>query len=673
MRKHILTSIISLTSITSAHAAGVNIYIPVCNDEDTLTTKLPDLEVKSANQKKEVRSSTPLHNIDSEKIRTTGITDISDAMRRMPGVNLRDYGGAGGLKTVSVRGLGSEHTAVVYDGVTLSDCQSGQIDLARYSIDNVKGLTLFSGDNDDIFIPARAAASSSSLYISSFTAPTGDEDEFHLKAQMKTGSFGYYNPYLRISDGNGKGLSFSSNVEYIHSENDYPFTLVNGNLVTREKRENSRMNSWTGELNGRWRINGASSLVGKVYYYDNSRDLPGQVIYYVNESEEHLRERNFFGQLQYRGKLSSKFSLLATGKFNWATSRYTDVNGKYPGGKLDNYYIQRETYFTGALLYTPMAGLSIDYSADWAWNNLSSNLKSDIRPYRNTILQSLAMKYNFWRISAMARALYSIYFNDAKDGDAGKDRYKLSPSVSVSMQPAEDLGLFVRASYKNIFRMPTFNEAYFDNLGSINLDPESTDQLNVGITFQAPSLPWMSDLTLTCDGYINHVKNKIVAIPYNLFLWKMENLGKVRVYGLDVSLSSSFELTRNHTLMLSGSYSYQRAQPRTDPNTVEWMKQVAYIPLNSGSASVSWLNPWVNVALHGTGCSARYTTNQNFPETRISGYFDTGISLFRSFKIKKNSLEIKADILNIFDKQYEIVARYPMPGRSWKLTAEFEI
>lgn len=221
--------------------------------------------------------------------------------------------------------------------------------------------------------------------------------------------------------------------------------------------------------------------------------------------------------------------------------------------------------------------------------------------------------------------------------------------------------------------MPTFNEAYFDNYGSINLDPETTDQVNLGITLQAPALSRMSDLTLTCDGYINHVKNKIVAIPYNLFLWTMTNLGKVRVYGLDVSLSSSFEIANKHSLMLSCSYSYQRAQPRTDPDAVEWMKQVAYIPLNSGSASLSWLNPWVNLAVHGTGCSARYTTNQNLPQSRIPGYFDTGVSVFRTFNINNNTLEIKADILNIFDKQYEIVARYPMPGRSWKLTVEFDI
>lgn len=674
MRKQALATFIGFASITSAASAGVNIYIPVRSVEsDTIPTELPDLDVLSSKDKKKLSSSSPLHEIDAESIRLTGITDISDAMRRMPGVNLRDYGGAGGLKTVSVRGLGSEHTAVIYDGVALSDCQSGQIDLARYSIDNVKAISLYAVDNDDIFIPARAAASSSSLYVSSFTAPGSDESDFHMKAQMKAGSFGYYNPYLRISDGNQKGFSYSANAEYIHSENDYPFTLKNGTLVTREKREHSKMNSWTGELNGRWRFGGSSTLTGKLYYYDNSRDLPGPVIYYVSKSNEHLRERNFFGQLQYRGRLSSVLSLAATGKFNWSTSHYEDVDGKYPGGKLDDYYIQRETYLTGALLYTPLPGLSFDYSADWIFNNLTSNLPTAIRPYRHTILQSVAAKWNYGRFSLMARGLYSIYINEAKDGDAGKNYNRLSPAVSVSVKPMEDVSLYLRGSYKNIFRMPTFNEAYFDNYGSINLDPEVTDQFNIGFTYGAPFIPWLSDLTVSWDGYINHVRNKIVAVPYNMFIWTMTNLGKVRVFGMDATISATFDLTSTHSLLLTGSYSYQRAQPRTNPESLEWMKQVAYIPLNSGSASLSWLNPWVNVALHAIGSSARYTTNQNVPSTRVDGYIDTGISLFRKFPVGRNSFEVRGEVLNLFNTQYEIVARYPMPGRNWKFTLEFEI
>ena len=99
--------------------------------DDTVSTALPDVEVKSSSSERALTSSTPYQKIDSEKIRVAGITDISDALRRMSGVNIRDYGGAGGMKTVSIRGLGSQHTAVVYDGVSLSDCQSGQIRLVR--------------------------------------------------------------------------------------------------------------------------------------------------------------------------------------------------------------------------------------------------------------------------------------------------------------------------------------------------------------------------------------------------------------------------------------------------------------------------------------------------------------------------------------------------------------
>lgn len=642
------------------------------HDKDTLGKILPEVEINSTNAGKKVESSSPLYRIDSEQIKTTGVTDIADAMRRMPGVNIRDYGGAGGLKTVSVRGLGTEHTAVIYDGVSLNDCQSGQIDLSKYSIDNISVLSLYSVDNDDIFIPAKAAASSSSLYISSFELQSEREKGFGMKAQVKVGAFGYVSPYLRVSGNNKKGFSWSANVQYVHSVNDYPFTLKNGSLVTREKRENSLMNAWTGELNGRWMVNN-SSLTAKLYFHDNSRDLPGQVIYYVNGSNEHLRDRDYFGQLKFRGKLSTSFSVAAIGKFNCSSSRYTDRNGKYPGGLLDNHYVQRETYISGSLLFTPGSGLSMDYSADWAYNNLSSNLKSDIRPYRNTILQTLAVKWKSRRASVMARALYSVYINKAKDGESGKNYSRLSPSVNVNIRPFEDINLYVRGSYKNIFRMPTFNEAYFDHYGSINLRPEMTNQLNAGITFEQGTASFLNGLSLTCDGYVNHVRNKIVAVPYNMFVWTMTNLGKVRVYGIDVSLNCEIGISPSHALVANGSYSYQRAQPRTNPESVEWMKQVAYIPLNSGSASLTWRNPWINFVVHGTGCSARYTTNQNIPETRIAGYWDTGISAFRKFYFRNNSIETKFELLNIFDKQYDIIARYPMPGRSWRFSVDFEI
>ncbi len=665
MRRHIMSLGILLYACA---ALGNTVQL------DTVQGKvhvLDGVEVISSPASKSLTSSAPLHSLDAERMKVTGVTDISDAMHRLPGVTLRDYGGAGGLKTVSVRGFGAGHTAVVYDGISLSDCQSGQIDVSRYSLDNVNSLSMIIGDNDDIFIPARAAASAATLSISTIGLPEADDSLLHVVTQMRVGSFGNVNPFFRIGKNVSDNVALSFIGEFIHTDNDYPFTLKNGSLVTREKRNNSMMNSGHAEFNLGWTISSRSSLKGKLYYYDNGRRLPGPVIYYNDVSKEKLRERNLFGQLQYRNVINSKWSVQGNAKFNWAASLYHDEKGIYPGGVLNQNYWQREAYISGCALFLPNEKWALDYSADYAYNNLNSNLRDDSRPFRSTILQSLTARYRYNRLTLMARALYSIYVNDVKSGDKGRNAYRLSPSMSVSWQPFSRHDLFLRASYKNIFRAPSFNEAYFDHYGSTDLKPESTDQINIGATYRMPSSSFIPELSATVDGYMNHIKDKIVAIPYNMFIWNMMNLGKVRMFGLDVTLNATFQFNEKQSVILAGNYSYQRAQPRTDRNSTEWMKQVAYTPLNSGGVSLSYENPWANMSVHTTGVSARYATNNNLPATRIPGYMEAGATVYRTFNIRNHALELRGDIINMFDKQYEIVVRYPMPGRSWLFSAKY--
>ncbi len=70
---------------------------------------------------------------------------ITDAVRRFTGVQLKDYGGAGGLKTVNVRGLGSEHTGVFIDGIQIDNAQNMQVDLGRFSVDGLETVSLYNG------------------------------------------------------------------------------------------------------------------------------------------------------------------------------------------------------------------------------------------------------------------------------------------------------------------------------------------------------------------------------------------------------------------------------------------------------------------------------------------------------------------------------------------------
>ncbi|MDE7413752.1 MAG: TonB-dependent receptor [Muribaculaceae bacterium] len=673
--KRLLFALTAAIAAPRLFAGALFIYdgsLPSSSTEEVDT--LPDVEVLSQKIDRSISSSIPLYKIDRTGILNHGITDISDALKRLPGVNLRDYGGAGGLKTVSVRGLGASHTGVSYDGVVLSDLRSGEIDLSRYSLNDVSSISLTPGDPEEIFIPARNASSGASIAISSLQNPLPEDKKFSADIRMKTGSFGLWHPYFRTIFSNASNLSISAMAEFTHAKNNYPFTLVNGDYISKEKRENSRMNSLHTEINSIFIPGKGSSLNSKLYYYDNSRQLPGPVKYYVNESHEKLHDRNFFFQSRYRNRLSSVVSIAAIAKFNWSSSRYSDKAESYPNGFLDQYYIQREVYSSGALLILPMTGLSLDYSADWFFNNLSSNLPSDSRPYRHSVLQTFSAKYNIGPVTILGRMLYSLYLDrwQEKTGKKGrKDFNRFSPSLAISVSPFKNIPLYVRASYKNIYRMPTFNELYFDNYGSTSLQPEITDQLNIGFTFSSPSLGVLENLSATIDGYYNSVRNKIVAIPYNLFKWTMTNLGKARIFGLDISLDSKFKINTSHSILFTASYSYQRAQPRTSPDMLDWMKQIAYTPLNSGSASISWLNPWVSIAVHTTTVSARYTTSSNLPSTRIAGYGETGLAFFHTFSFHKSSLELRADILNLFDKQYEVVAKYPMPGRNWTASIRY--
>lgn len=642
-------------------------------DNDSTAILLDEFEVLSERVRKEVTGSTPNYSITDERIKTMGITDISDALHRLPGINIRDYGGAGGMKTVSVRGFGSTHTGVIYDGVVLSDCQTSSIDLQRYSLDNLKSVSLIVGDNDDIFIPAKASASAASIILQTMSVPGPQDSLLRLTAQMRIGSFGTYNPYFKIGKNLGHKFSFSAIGEFIHAKNDYPFTLKNGILTSRETRENSMMNSGHAELNLRWRATPYSTLDGKIYYYDNNRQLPGAVKLYNPDSNEKLHDRNFFGQLTYKNLSLQKISFQGIAKFNRDATDYSDTNGIYPGGKLVEQYRQREAYASAMALYIPTDRLSFDYSADYIYNSLSTNRMEVTGPYRHSILQSLTGKYKSRQFLLTARLLWSMYENGVQKGESAEDRNKLSPSVSISIQPLRDRLFFIRASYKDIFRMPTFNESYYYRMGSTSLKPEDTQQVNIGMTWQHGTQDWLRTLVLTTDIYYNDVKDKIVALPTNMFIWTMTNLDKARAFGADITASATLNIARRHSLVFAGNYSWQRVQPRTSPKDPDYNKQVAYTPEHTGAVSLCWENPWVDTVIHTTGVGERYGTNSNLPTTRLAGYMEFGMSLMRSLRISRCNLDLRFDITNIFDTQYEIVARYPMPGRAWKLTAGVRI
>ena len=659
-QKLVLCTVIAAAAAMQLHAQNTDDKHQNKMKEDTLTA----VSVKGVMRGRDYVSTAPKYTIEAKDLVRLGVTDISSALHRMPGVTLRDYGGAGGLKTVSVRGFGAQHTAVMYDGVALSDCQSGQIDVSRYTLNDVSGLSLVIGDNDDIFIPAKNAAAAASLHISTMSVPTADLST-HAHAQIKIGAWGYTNPFVKIEKNLSEKLSLGLVGDYIYAENNYPYTIMNVTEKVSARRQNSRMNSGHAELNMTYRQKADNMLTLKAYYYDNSRRLPGMVHYYVNASREQMRDQNAFAQMSWRGSLSEKVRMAVTGKFNYAMTDYKDPS--YPGGIKDHQYWQREAYASASVLYTPADRWALAYSADYAFNNITGSDVSTYRdPLRHTILQSATAKFSTGRITAMTRLLYSIYENGAKRGDSADDVSHLSPSLSINWRlPGSEL-LFLRLSYKDIFRSPSFNELYYEHYGSTRLKPERTNQLNLGATWRH-AYDKTSAFTLTADIYYNKVKDKIIAVPYNMFVWTNINMGRVRTIGVDATAAVTHRLSAKHTIILHGNYTLQKVTNRT-PGDKHYGKQIAYTPEHTGSMSAAWENPWVNVSVNGIIVSSRWPNNEHYRGTMLNGYQDFGATLYRNISLGKCQLNLRFDVKNIFNKQYEIVGYYPMPGRSWMAT-----
>lgn len=627
--------------------------------------ELSDVEVVGKANTSVTRTSAPIQLLSVQSIERLGLQDLSDAIKRFSGVTVKDYGGIGGLKTVSIRSFGAQHTAVSYDGIAITDAQSGQVDISRFSLDNVEQLALTIGQSDDIFQTARMFASAGAISIRTNT-PAFVAKNYNLRAKVAGGSFGYFNPSVQYEQKLNKNIAFTGRADWMSAKGEYPFTLTNGQLITKEKRKNSDIQSLRMEANMYANFKSGGLLTAKVYYYDSERGLPGSVILYNDYAKERLWDNNMFAQMHFKTAFNKQLSFQTSARYSYTYSKYRNIDVMLPDGKQEDRNTQQEYYLSGGVLYQPVSHLSASLTTDIAHSDLSNNYVNAAMPKRLTSLTALALQYQNSRLTVTGSLLGTYITEKVKSGTKPNDRKRLSPSFGFSLRPFEESNFRIRASFKDIFRVPTFTDMYYQRLGNTDLKPERALQYNVGLTWSGRSALFKY-LSASVDAYYNKAEDKIVAIP-TMHLWKMRNLGEVETKGVDMNLQVEKELTNQMGLLLSASYSYQHAIDVTDPESKIYKHQIQYAPEHSGNGSLSFENPWINIGYTITLVGKRYALPQNNKSNEIAGYAEQNISLNRTFPLKNVRLRVQGEILNLTDKTYDIIRFYPMPGRSWRLS-----
>ena len=629
----------------------------------------------TAHRDKGGSSIIPVQQLKGKELERLSVHSVADAMRYFAGVQIKDYGGIGGLKTVNVRSLGTNHTGVFYDGIQLGNAQNGQIDLGRFSLDNMEALQLYNGEKSDLLQTAKDYASASTVYLQTRKPLFATHKRYNLNVAMKAGSFDTYNPSLLWEQKLTEKLSAQFSGEYMSTSGRYKFSYAKKNgYDTTEVRRNGDVSALRTEAalfgkskDGEWRA--------KAYFYNSERGFPGASVREEPGKYRHQDRQwdtSVFGQGTFRRNFTNRYSLLLNTKMAYDYLHYLsdprlDVTTMYT----DNHYRQSEAYLSAAHLYQIRTWWQVSLSNDVQYNYLDADLVNFVYPTRWTLLSALSTSLHWDKLSFRVSGLQT-YVNDKTrmvGGSAGS-KNRFTPALILGYQPLDkgNHDLSLRAFYKRIFRMPTFNDLYYTFIGNKDLKPEYTTQYNVGGTYKRV---WEKGLLrsaeLRADGYYNEVEDKIVAMPTsNQFRWTMMNFGLCHIWGLDASLRTSWRLGMLD-VSTNCSYTFNRAMDHTDKGSPFYGGQLPYIPWHAFSAIVglSWRDWAFNYSFIYTG--ERYEASANIPENYSKPWYTSDLSLTKLVRIKKFTLRITGEVNNVFNQQYEVVQCYPMPGTNFKV------
>lgn len=622
--------------------------------------------------------------LNGVELQSLASTSVADALKYFAGVQIKDYGGLGGLKTINVRSLGAQHVGIYIDGIRVTNAQNGTVDLGKFSLSTMESVELYNANKLDNCQTASEYASGATVYLRT-RRPVKDS----LSVLVRQGSFGTWMARANVQFAR-KGWSGFVDVEGLTTKGDYPFRYKSEYEDTVGRRQNSDIKYMRAE--GALFKGGFSS---HVYYYNSERGCPGGIVRrlsdkYVNVGREW--DSDFFIQAAYQQQID-KHRFKASVKYTNEYLRYcTDYPENQNTARVNNHYRQEDIYGAACYGYTPWSWLSLSTSYDVRYSKLRADLKRFEPVFRLDQKQVVAAQINLIGIQAAVSLLHQHYhdFTITHVGAADPlDRWTPTYSIGYTFP----FGLTLRAWYKSIFRAPTLNDLYYTQVGNRNLKPEYTKQLNVGLEYKTPLIPLKGgrlEGSIQADIYQNRVEDRIVCLPLKgTYTWSMMNYGYTFCQGLNATGKVQYHTARGWMLSLLTSLTLQRDLNRTDPdNEVTYNKPICYSPTLSYGITGMIKTPSLPIG-GGSGIDGIELTISDLhvsermwsyadPEDMLAPYNNIDVKLTLPFRIscggaKYLATSLTLEVFDLLNDQYEHIPRYPMPGRNYKLTLSIGI
>lgn len=573
---------------------------------------------------------------------------VSDALQYISGVNIRDYGGLSSVQTVSLRGLPSNQTLVLFDGMNITNSQTGLTDVSKLFISSVDKIEVAKG-------------ASSSLYGSNAIAGvvnlnTGNTMNNNYGMMLSYDAFTNRIAELDLTQ-NIDSVPFTLKLRKTDSEGTYGFRL-NGEEFERNNSAVDNTDLYLGS------IFTASGFVIKprLIARQSERGAPEPVIGGVQrESDAFLKESDLLALVTAANYIDDSTNIKLGLSYNYSDLQFRNPNAiEFGANGIDNDYYNNSTQFRaqfnkwiGKWYYSIVADgtyaqLNGDMLQEVGDDNIVTRGNGSLAANLSYTKQSVVIEYSYF---GSMRADFSTDF---------AANYAPMVGISANVMEANFLSKF---SISGGYRLPSFNEMYYLNYGNQDLKPEKALSYNLGFEYSPPAIG-----SFGVNLFYTFTNDQIAAVPTGPITWQSQNIDKVESRGIE--LTALFRLMDN----LAIRYNYIFQLPTNETlSTDEESILLPYTPEEVISAMLTYEHESLLTGLSTQYKSYVFTTIDNDMNLFLDNFFL--IDFFVSYRpeLFGGDLELRADIENITDQQYQLFLNFPMPGRNIRATIRYEI
>jgi len=600
-------------------------------EQDTLIYNIEDITIQSDKHKLSKII------INESDIMKRNSTDIADAINGQNGISIRDYGGAGGMKMISLRASTANQIAYIYDGFKINDKSSGSVNSALFNTNNISSIEIDKTGTSSIY-------GSNSLFgniIFNSKIPQNKQINFNI------GSFNNYAASVVYPINNTTSISF----DYKNNTANYPIKIILNNKEEELERNNSKLINYNFNFTKLFINNNISHKIRYFFNY-NEQGIPGAVLQdKLENTNAKLTTNNNY--LYYNNYIKLDDYTINNGFFyNYSELNYKDTLNKLfnKNGIDNNYFTNNVQLFSELINNNNLINYRLRIDNDYTYlrgDNLLNNSNIEGNIFGASLNFDKVFEINKYKLLINFGARYDI-INYTKNN--------ISPLLSITFLSD---AIKSTISYSRNFRAPSFNEMYYLNFGNSNLKPELSNSINF-----YNKININKHFTLNINPYYSIIDDYIQSIPISPVVWSASNLEKVNNYGLESELVFNYK-----KLNINFNYTYQKA--KFIENTILNNTDLPYIPNELISSNIYFEHKIVNTNLLLNYNSFRYYNQGNDVNSVIDSFLLLDLVFNKLIKINKNEFKIIFSIKNILDSEYQIINNFPMPGINFLLTLNY--